>query len=140
MKGNLQYINYTPEDIFWGELGGLLEAVDGGTTTIVDHAHLSKTPNHGISTLELVDVLPANPKAQSPLGYQPRSRLRSALSSVTVSFQTLDAGMMNSNLVVHLFPIGSFRHLKWLFRYLNQHMAEYVLDWVLITTIYRRSK
>jgi cytosine/adenosine deaminase-related metal-dependent hydrolase len=45
-KGNLQYYNYTNEDVFWGELGGLLEAIDGGTTTIVDHAHMSNPPHH----------------------------------------------------------------------------------------------
>lgn len=45
-RGNLQYYNYTPEDVFWSELGGLLEAIDAGTTTIVDHAHLSKTADH----------------------------------------------------------------------------------------------
>lgn len=62
MKGNLQYFNYTPEDIFWGELGGLLEAIDGGTTTVVDHAHLSKTPDHGMSALKLPDISLAHPK------------------------------------------------------------------------------
>jgi cytosine/adenosine deaminase-related metal-dependent hydrolase len=45
-KGNLQYYNYSPEDVFWGELGGLLESINGGTTTIVDHAHMSKTADH----------------------------------------------------------------------------------------------
>ena len=24
-----------------------MEAMDGGTTTIVDHAHMSKSPDHG---------------------------------------------------------------------------------------------
>ena len=45
-KGNLQYYNYTPEDVFWGELCGLLEAIDSGTTTIVDHAHMSGQPHN----------------------------------------------------------------------------------------------
>lgn len=47
--GNLQYFNYEPLDIFWGEIGGLLEAIDGGTTTVVDHAHLTRSPDHGTS-------------------------------------------------------------------------------------------
>lgn len=46
--GNLQYLNYTAEDVFWGELGGLMEAVDGGTTMIVDHAHMSLTPDRSL--------------------------------------------------------------------------------------------
>lgn len=32
---------YSVEDAFWGELGGALEAIDGGTTTVVDHSHLN---------------------------------------------------------------------------------------------------
>ncbi len=31
-KGNWQPFNYTAGDVFWGELGGLLEAIDEGTT------------------------------------------------------------------------------------------------------------
>ncbi|KAJ7063746.1 hypothetical protein C8F01DRAFT_89178 [Mycena amicta] len=45
-KGNLTASLYSPEDVFWGELGGCLEAVDGGTTMVVDHAHLSYSPLH----------------------------------------------------------------------------------------------
>lgn len=44
--GNMQSFNYTTEDIFWGELGGCLEALDAGTTTIVDHAHMNYSPAH----------------------------------------------------------------------------------------------
>jgi hypothetical protein len=32
---------YSPEDAFWGELGGAMEAIDAGTTTVVDHSHLN---------------------------------------------------------------------------------------------------
>ena len=48
-KGNWQPYNYTPCDVYWGELGGLLEAVDGGTTCIVDHAHIAYSPSHGLA-------------------------------------------------------------------------------------------
>lgn len=44
--GNSQHANYTAEDIFWGELGGCLEALDAGTTTVVDHAHMSESSAH----------------------------------------------------------------------------------------------
>lgn len=46
LPGNAQHANYTPEDVFWGELGGCLEALDAGTTTVVDHAHMSESPAH----------------------------------------------------------------------------------------------
>lgn len=42
----MQSSNYTPEDIFWGELGGCLEALNAGTTTVVDHAHMNYSPAH----------------------------------------------------------------------------------------------
>ena len=44
--GILQSSNYTPDDVFWGVLGGYLEAIDSGTTTVVDHAHLNYSPDH----------------------------------------------------------------------------------------------
>ncbi|KAJ6531061.1 hypothetical protein B0H19DRAFT_1327052 [Mycena capillaripes] len=34
-----------------GELGGCLEAVDGGTTTVVDHAHINHSAEHSSSAL-----------------------------------------------------------------------------------------
>ncbi len=39
-----QSSNYTLSDFFWGQLGGCLEALDAGTTTVVDHAHLTYSP------------------------------------------------------------------------------------------------
>lgn len=32
---------YTAADLFWGQLAGALEAIDAGTTTVVDHSHLN---------------------------------------------------------------------------------------------------
>lgn len=40
-SGNLQSSNYTKEDIYWGQLGGCLEAINAGTTTVVDHSHIN---------------------------------------------------------------------------------------------------
>ncbi|KAF4985778.1 hypothetical protein FGRMN_11103 [Fusarium graminum] len=40
-SGNLQSSNYTREDIYWGQLGGCLEAINAGTTTVVDHSHVN---------------------------------------------------------------------------------------------------
>lgn len=45
-QGNMVSRSYKPEDVFWGQLGGCLEALEAGTTTIVDHAHISYTPEH----------------------------------------------------------------------------------------------
>lgn len=42
--GNYAGAFYEPEDAFWGELAGALEAIDGGTTTVVDHSSLNMGP------------------------------------------------------------------------------------------------
>ncbi|PGH00163.1 hypothetical protein AJ80_09216 [Polytolypa hystricis UAMH7299] len=46
ISGNLQSYNYSPEDIFWGQLAGSLESLDAGVTTVVDHAHMTYSPEH----------------------------------------------------------------------------------------------
>ncbi|TAQ83203.1 hypothetical protein B7494_g8474 [Chlorociboria aeruginascens] len=44
--GNFTSSLHDPSDIFWGELGGCLECLDVGTTTVVDHAHMNYSPDH----------------------------------------------------------------------------------------------
>lgn len=39
---------YKPEDVFWGQLAGCLEALDAGTTTVVDHSHINHAPENGM--------------------------------------------------------------------------------------------
>lgn len=41
-------MHITPDELFWGNLSGAFEAVDAGTTTILDHAHLNWSPNHSL--------------------------------------------------------------------------------------------
>ncbi|KAJ7907286.1 hypothetical protein B0H13DRAFT_2662420 [Mycena leptocephala] len=50
-KGNIVFSLFNPEDVFWGELGGCMEAIDGGTTTVVDHAHINYSADHSSSAL-----------------------------------------------------------------------------------------
>ncbi|OCK85867.1 Metallo-dependent hydrolase [Lepidopterella palustris CBS 459.81] len=45
VSGNLQSSNFTPPDFFYGQLGGCLEALAAGTTTVIDHAHLNYSPS-----------------------------------------------------------------------------------------------
>ncbi|KAL3421764.1 hypothetical protein PVAG01_05920 [Phlyctema vagabunda] len=42
---------HSPSDLFWGQLGGSLECLDVGTTTVVDHAHLNYSPDHSKAAL-----------------------------------------------------------------------------------------
>ncbi|KAF4444152.1 hypothetical protein F53441_11210 [Fusarium austroafricanum] len=44
--GNMASHSYKPDDAFWGQLGGCLEVLEAGTTTLVDHAHISYSPEH----------------------------------------------------------------------------------------------
>ena len=41
---------YNPEDAYWGQLSGCLEAINAGTTLVLDHAHIAYTPEHGESS------------------------------------------------------------------------------------------
>lgn len=49
-SGGLLNFKFTPEDIYWGQLGGCLESIDAGTTTVVDHAHMTNSSEHGESS------------------------------------------------------------------------------------------
>ena len=56
----MQASNYSPKDIFWGGLGGCLEMLVAGTTTIVDVAHPNmvciRLEGAGLSTAEYVNT------------------------------------------------------------------------------------
>ncbi|EXK95504.1 hypothetical protein FOQG_04069 [Fusarium oxysporum f. sp. raphani 54005] len=47
----LQSFNYTPRDIYWGQLAGCLEAIDAGTTFVLDHCHGCTSPEHAESAI-----------------------------------------------------------------------------------------
>lgn len=47
VTGNQQSYSFTPKDIFWGELAGCLESIDSGVCTLVDHAHMTNSPDYG---------------------------------------------------------------------------------------------
>lgn len=44
--GNFTSSLHSPADMYWGQLGGCLECLDVGTTTVVDHAHLNYSAEH----------------------------------------------------------------------------------------------
>lgn len=48
-EGNFTASLHSSEDVFWGQLAGCLEMIDGGTTTVVDFAHINQTPEHSES-------------------------------------------------------------------------------------------
>ncbi|KAF2662600.1 Metallo-dependent hydrolase [Lophiostoma macrostomum CBS 122681] len=46
ISGNAQSCQYTAVDTFYGQIAGMLEALTVGTTTLVDHAHVTMSPDH----------------------------------------------------------------------------------------------
>ncbi|MCJ1477421.1 hypothetical protein MMC13_006092 [Lambiella insularis] len=48
---NSQSYNYTPEEFFYGQLAGCLEAIDVGTTTVLDHNNGCYTEQHAEQAL-----------------------------------------------------------------------------------------
>ncbi|KAJ7772865.1 hypothetical protein DFH07DRAFT_146220 [Mycena maculata] len=56
-KGNITYSLFNPDDVFWGELGGCMEAIDGGVTMVVDHANINHSAAaHSASALEAMEA------------------------------------------------------------------------------------
>ncbi|KAJ9298986.1 hypothetical protein DTO271G3_3228 [Paecilomyces variotii] len=51
VHGNLHSYNYKPDDIYWGQLAGCLESLDGGVTTVVDHAHMTYSADHASAAI-----------------------------------------------------------------------------------------
>ncbi|KAH7142014.1 hypothetical protein EDB81DRAFT_691484 [Dactylonectria macrodidyma] len=49
--GFWQSYAYTPQDMYWGQLGGALEAIDSGTTFVLDHAHGNQSNEHATQAL-----------------------------------------------------------------------------------------
>ncbi|KAJ7119107.1 hypothetical protein C8R44DRAFT_841381 [Mycena epipterygia] len=72
-KGNFTSSMFTPKDIFWGELGGCMEAIDAGTTMLVDHAHMNYSAEHSSSAISAT----VSSGIRSYFCYCPTSRITS---------------------------------------------------------------
>jgi hypothetical protein len=46
VQGNFTGDIHSPTDFFWGQLGGALECLDVGITTVLDHAHVNYSPEN----------------------------------------------------------------------------------------------
>ncbi|OQD82018.1 hypothetical protein PENANT_c024G01297 [Penicillium antarcticum] len=97
-SGNLQHANYAPEDVFWGELGGCLEALDAGTTTIVDHAHMNVSPAHTSNAIEAT----ASSGIRSIFCYAPTMRVKTFKPDLTI-----DGGLLDDWVMDHMKHLGA---------------------------------
>lgn len=50
-RGNMASYAFTPADLYIGQLAGCLEALDAGTTMVVDHAHGAYSAEHAIEAI-----------------------------------------------------------------------------------------
>ncbi|KAK6503749.1 hypothetical protein TWF481_008753 [Arthrobotrys musiformis] len=50
--GNLAAYLFKPDDLYIGQLGGLMELIDAGVTTVVDHCHAIYSPEHADAALK----------------------------------------------------------------------------------------
>ncbi|KAF5023092.1 hypothetical protein F66182_4849 [Fusarium sp. NRRL 66182] len=64
----------TADDVFWGNLAGCMEAVDAGTTTALDHAHMNWSQQH--SKEAIAGTLSSG--IRSIFAYTPTTRLKEA--------------------------------------------------------------
>ncbi|KAH8649475.1 hypothetical protein BGZ60DRAFT_437373 [Tricladium varicosporioides] len=71
-NGNFTSAMHKPEDIFWGELGGVLECLDAGTTTVVDHSHHNYSPEHSKAGIAAI----VSSGIRSIYGYCPTPRVK----------------------------------------------------------------
>jgi hypothetical protein len=71
--GNFTSSLHGPADIFWRELGGCLEYLDIGTTTVIDHAHCNYSREHTKAALAAT----LSSGIRSVFCYCPTSRLDS---------------------------------------------------------------
>jgi hypothetical protein len=92
-KGSFASSLHSPSDMYWGQLGGCLECLDVGTTTVVDHAHLNYSPEHSKQiTFLLEEVEPVSQPFKQTRQLQPQYHLASDLSSVTAPPVSLNHG------------------------------------------------
>jgi cytosine/adenosine deaminase-related metal-dependent hydrolase len=71
-EGNAQSMQYTPKDVFYGQLAGMLEGIAAGTTTVVDHAHISCSAEH----VKLAIAATASSGIRSVFGYTAMMRVK----------------------------------------------------------------
>ena len=50
-SGNFTAKLFTAEDAFWGQLGGCMEMIDCGTTSVADYAHINISPEHNFNAI-----------------------------------------------------------------------------------------
>ncbi|KAH7394568.1 hypothetical protein BKA66DRAFT_456686 [Pyrenochaeta sp. MPI-SDFR-AT-0127] len=72
VTGNIQHHQYSPEDVFYGQLAGMLEGIAAGTTTVVDHAHITRSADH----VKLAIAATASSGIRSVFCYTPLVRVK----------------------------------------------------------------
>jgi cytosine/adenosine deaminase-related metal-dependent hydrolase len=65
-------MQYSPKDVFYGQLAGMLEGLAAGTTTVLDHAHITCSAEHA----SLAIAATASSGIRSVFAYTPLVRIK----------------------------------------------------------------
>ncbi|KAH8728465.1 hypothetical protein GQ44DRAFT_824265 [Phaeosphaeriaceae sp. PMI808] len=105
VTGNMQHLQYSPVDIFYGQLAGMLEGIAAGTTTVVDHAHMTCSPEH----VKLAIAATASSGIRSVFCYAPVMRVE-RFNPLTVNPNIFEDWVMQTfNELADLGPFGDGR-------------------------------
>ncbi|OAX79155.1 hypothetical protein ACJ72_06528 [Emergomyces africanus] len=105
-SGNMQSSNYTANDIFWGQLGGCLASIDAGTTTVIDHAHMSCSPAH----VENAISASVSSGIRSIFAFTPTMRVKSWEPPLTMEQDIFPAWVFETfDKLAQAFPLGEGR-------------------------------
>ncbi|CZR64667.1 related to cytosine deaminase and related metal-dependent hydrolases [Phialocephala subalpina] len=85
-------LELTAEDMYWANLAGSLEAVDAGTTTTLDHAHMNWSNEHSRSAI--AGTLSSG--IRSIFGYTPVARLSATKPNIEFSPEPLPDWVMET--------------------------------------------
>ncbi|KAM0720144.1 hypothetical protein Q7P37_004280 [Cladosporium fusiforme] len=84
-EGNFTASLHSPQDVFWGQLSGCLEMINGGTTSVVDFAHNNGSPSHNDQAIAAT----ASSGIRSVFCYCPAPTVKSWSPFLTTDFSTL---------------------------------------------------
>jgi cytosine/adenosine deaminase-related metal-dependent hydrolase len=65
-------LQYSPKDVFYGQLAGMLEGIAAGTTTVLDHAHITCSAEH----VKQAIAATASSGIRSVFGYTPMMQIK----------------------------------------------------------------
>ena len=126
--GNMGASVYTPDDVFYGELAGALEALDGGITTVLDYSHVNYSPEHVFAAIQGSQAS----GVRSVYGYTPSSRVKGLVQGNVEMLDFLEPWVMETFNKLAKTPLGPRMELGFAFDgfFLPPQMLKSIFDQV----------